>query len=81
MEGQISESFMSKVIPLLNLKVGQNDGLDTYTLNSFTWGKVLFTTWTAQSIGFLLRTMASDLEMLILITAAAHSTANRSSGS
>ena len=37
-------------------------------LNSFTWDNASFPTWTAQSTGFLLRTMASDLETLILKT-------------
>uniref|UniRef100_A0A8D0AW28 Zinc finger protein 341 n=1 Tax=Sander lucioperca TaxID=283035 RepID=A0A8D0AW28_SANLU len=39
-------------------------------LNSFTWGKDSFPTWRRHSIGFLLRTMASDLEVLILIPVA-----------
>ena len=32
MEGQISESFMSEVIPLLNFKIGYLDRVDTLVL-------------------------------------------------
>ncbi len=47
--------------------------------NSFTWGKDSFPTRSGQSIGFLLRTTASDLGVLILIQAASQSAANQSS--
>ncbi|KAJ8008626.1 hypothetical protein DPEC_G00106830 [Dallia pectoralis] len=47
-------------------------------LNSFTWGKDSFPTRSRHSTGFLLRVMASDLEVLTLIPAASHSAANRS---
>ena len=47
--------------------------LDQRYLNYFTWGKDSFPSQSRQTTGFLLRTMASDLEVLILIPTASHS--------
>ncbi len=50
-------------------------------LNSSTWGRIPFLTWRGHSTLFWLRTMDSDLEVLILIPAASRLAANRSSES
>ncbi|TWW73494.1 hypothetical protein D4764_15G0008880 [Takifugu flavidus] len=48
-------------------------------LNSSTWGRISSLTRRRHSTYFQLRTMASDLEVLIFIPAASHAAANRSS--
>uniref|UniRef100_A0A8C4X7D6 HTH CENPB-type domain-containing protein n=1 Tax=Erpetoichthys calabaricus TaxID=27687 RepID=A0A8C4X7D6_ERPCA len=47
-------------------------------LNSSTWGRISLPTLRGHSTLFRLRTIVSDLEVLILIPAASHSAANRS---
>ncbi len=54
----------AKLLPLYQFSCQKT----TRYLKSFTWRKVSFPTWNGQFTGFLLRNMASDLEVLIPAT-------------